>query len=149
MTLDPLDYDPEANPGYHFGRTFYALKQGLRKAFLDNGIDITPEQWFALAFLWKSEGMNQCELAEATTKDRTTITRIVDRLERKGLIVRKRDPKDRRSYNLHPTAKSQELRAVAVPVAKAFRDKVFGGLPHEDIEAVRTILDAIQRRLEE
>ncbi len=149
MTDDSLDYDPEKNPGYHFGRTFYALKQGLRKAFLDHGLDVTPEQWFVLAFLWKNEGMSQCELAEKTTKDRTTITRIVDRLEHKGLIERVRDPKDRRSYRLFPTARSQELRTVAIPVATAFRDKIFGGLPPEDIHAVNRILDAIMRRLEE
>ncbi len=148
MPEAPFACDPEATPGYQLGRTFMALKQGLRRAFLEKGLDLTPEQWTVLAFIWWSGGLSQCELAEKTTKDRTTITRILDRLEKKGLIRRERDAADRRCYRLFSTEKGLSLRAEAAPAVLLFRERVFGCLTPDETTALAAILSKINDRLE-
>lgn len=59
--------------------------------------DLTPPQYAVLNMLWERDGRPFKEFAEALLCTRATITGIIDTLERKGLVVRKPNPGDRRS----------------------------------------------------
>jgi DNA-binding MarR family transcriptional regulator len=71
--------------------------------------DITPEQWSALNQIDQAQGLIQKELAERTGKDKPTTTRILDLLERKGLIYRKTGENDRRSLLVYSTEQGRAL----------------------------------------
>ncbi|WP_242983127.1 MarR family winged helix-turn-helix transcriptional regulator [Clostridium drakei] len=64
---------------------------------------ITTEQWAVLLKLVEKEGINQKLLSKEVEKDQATLTRILDILERKSLIIRKKSPEDRRAFLIYTT----------------------------------------------
>ncbi len=72
---------------------------------------MTRAQWVILARLERQPGMTQNEMAAIVEVEPITIARLVDRLEARGLVARKADPKDRRMWRLH-------LRPAAAPVLR-------------------------------
>lgn len=62
--------------------------------------------------LWAEGGLHQCDLAERLGVEAPTVTRMVQRLERGGLIDRRPDPDDARAVRLYPTQRARLLEAV-------------------------------------
>lgn len=150
MKLDDVFvYDPERAPGFLISRTAMRLRLGLRRVFAENGQDVTPEQWGVLLCLWREEGLSQCELAERTVKDRTTITRILDLLEKKGLAERRRDPEDRRTFRIHLTEAGRRAREVLLPLVRGYAEKIYADLGTAQFAALREIMGNINARLDE
>ncbi|HZE22339.1 MAG TPA: MarR family transcriptional regulator, partial [Desulfobaccales bacterium] len=88
-------YSPQDSLGFIVYRTALALKSALQRCFKENGYEITGEQWAIIRHLWEEEALSQRELAEKTSKDKPNITRMLDALEKKHLIFRQADPRDR------------------------------------------------------
>src|SRR5687768_6069159 len=66
-------------------------------------IDVTVEQWVLLKIIHENEGLSQTVLAEKSHRDPASITRTLDLLEKKRLILRQPIPENRRQYNLKLT----------------------------------------------
>ncbi len=81
--------------------------------FRQNGLEISPEQWTVLIFLWEKDGVTQQELCNATFKDKPSMTRLIDNMERQHLVVRISDKKDRRTNLIHLTTDGKELEEKA------------------------------------
>ena len=67
---------------------------------------MTRAQWVILKRLFRTPGLSQNELAAIVEVEPITIGRLIDRLEARGLVERRRDPKDRRIHRLHLKPKS-------------------------------------------
>jgi MarR family transcriptional regulator for hemolysin len=63
--------------------------------------DMTRAQWGILIWLERQPGISQKELAELLEVEPITVARLVDRLERRGMVERRPDPRDRRIWRLH------------------------------------------------
>ena len=75
---------------------------------------MTRAQWVLLKRLDRTPGLSQNELASLIEVEPITVGRLVDRLEARGLVERRDDPRDRRIHRLHLTAKSKPiLREIA------------------------------------
>ena len=85
------------------GKASTAIARRLQKKFNEAGISVTIEQWSVLYHLWKADGMNQQELCSATFRDKPSITRLVDNLEKLALVKRVSDEKDRRVNKIYLT----------------------------------------------
>ena len=98
----------EKNHGYLLARAHqyfsFCLKEKLNK------YKITPPQLGMLAFLWKNDGINQIQLGSRMNKDRTTISGIIDRLEKEGLVIRRKNPDDRRTHLIYLTPRAFDLK---------------------------------------
>lgn len=143
-----FSYDMDNAVGYAIGHTAARLKIGLRRLFLAAGHDITPEQWVVLYRLHETQGLTQCGLGERTVKDRTTITRILDRMEAKDLLVRRRDHHDRRSQRIFLTPEGKTLVTRLVPLVQEYAAEAFADVPSDDRDALRRILANIEARLD-
>lgn len=71
--------------------------------------ELSPPQGFMLRVVIERPGLLQSQLAEALTISRPTATRLLDGLERKSLIGRRRAENDRRECLIYPTAAAQKL----------------------------------------
>jgi DNA-binding MarR family transcriptional regulator len=94
--------------GALMGKIHRAMKrfmEGQMKNF-----DITPPQFEVLLTLWEKDGRALNELGKLLARDGPTITGIIDRLEKKELVLRRRDAADRRCIRVQLTAKAQGLR---------------------------------------
>ncbi|MEF3697829.1 MarR family winged helix-turn-helix transcriptional regulator [Desulfolutivibrio sp.] len=146
---DVYVYDPEQAPGFLISRTAMRMRLNLRRLFLENGLDVTPEQWGVLLCLWREEGLTQSGLADRTVKDRTTITRILDLLEKKGLAQRRKDASDRRTFRIHLTEAGRQARKELFPLVQGFAGKIYADLHEADLSALQSIMAKINNRLDE
>lgn len=96
------------------------MKFELEQSFLNNGYDITAQQWMVLSIIYENEGINQNELALKSKKDKTNIARIVDKLKNKNYIERISSSNDKRALNIFTTIlgknTKEELSKLAIDV---------------------------------
>ena len=76
------------------GKASIAIARRLQKKFNASGINLTIEQWSVLYHLWKQDGASQQELCNASFRDKPSITRLVDNLEKLNLVKRVSDEKE-------------------------------------------------------
>lgn len=121
----------------------------LRRRFDQHArlIGVTRPQWRALTALTRREGLQQAELAELLEVEPITLCRMVDRLEDAGLVERRRDPSDRRAWNLYLTPKSRPL----IEQLHAIADDVFtvalADLPEDAVAALSDTLLRVRANL--
>lgn len=110
-------------------------------------IGITRPQWRALTALSRVEGINQGGLAERLEVEPITLCRMVDRLEEAGHVERRRDPNDRRAWNIYLTDRSRplldQLRAIGDDVFAA----AFDGFAPDERAALAEMLDRLRLNL--
>ncbi len=107
----------EQSAGYlanHMARLF---ARGLQARIRPLGL--TTGTFPALLELWEQEGLTQRELVERLDIEQATMANTLARMERDGLVVRKKDPADGRIQRIWLTAKARGLRAPALRAAMA------------------------------
>ncbi|HZH97003.1 MAG TPA: MarR family transcriptional regulator, partial [Flavisolibacter sp.] len=100
------------------GKASTAIARRLQKKFNTNTLNLTIEQWSVLYHLWKEDGKSQQELCNATFRDKPSITRLVDNLEKLGLVKRMPDEKDRRINKVFLTSTAQMLQEQTMELAE-------------------------------
>jgi len=92
--------------GYHLRRTQVAIFQHFTRTVTSKE-DITPGLFGMLQVIAANPGLGQSRLAETMEVDRSTIVKVVDRLEDRGLIMREPSATDKRSHRLRLTDKGR------------------------------------------
>lgn len=110
-------------------------------------VGATRAQWKTLTMLSRHEGINQGALADLLEIEPITLTRMIDRLEDSGLVERRRDPSDRRAWQLYLTERSKPLLADLRIVADEMLEQTLAGIDHADRERLGDILNAIRANL--
>src|SRR5690606_24247718 len=93
-------------------------------------------------------GMSQRELAARVGVEGPTIARLIDALERQGLVERRQANGDRRANELHLTAAAQPLLAEIDRTATQLRHELLGDIPAESLATCITVLRRIGDRLD-
>jgi DNA-binding MarR family transcriptional regulator len=112
-----MSFDFEQVIGFWVNRASFLLRRELAQRFAREGHRVTPEEWALLMMLWWRDPQTSAELTERTIRDRTTVTRLLDGLVRKGLVRRGADARDRRRVVVSLTRHGRDLEAALVPVA--------------------------------
>ena len=111
------------------------------------GLDISLDQWLVLGPIWKNEGIAQKDIAEYCGKDKTSITKIINTLEKKNLVVRVPDQLDHRVKRVVLSNKGKELFLNVLPVIEETRDELRSGISDKEIESLITELTKVYRNL--
>jgi MarR family transcriptional regulator, organic hydroperoxide resistance regulator len=135
--------------GRLMGMAGRVLKVRLEKNLAEAGIDLPAEQAILLKILADKEGVNQQDLTFHMFCDKTAITRWIDALEEKKLVVRKPDKVDRRQNLLFPTKKGKALVAKIIRVALKTDGEAMQGIDPKKVEICREVLIQARRNLEE
>ena len=121
------------------------------KRFVQNshthGLEISLDQWLVLGPVWKNDGISQKDISEYCGKDKTSVTKIIDTLEKKNLVVRVTDQLDHRVKRVVLSQKGRELFLSALPVMAQTRDELRSGISDKEIEALKSILNKIHKNL--
>ena len=91
----------------------------------------------------EKEGINQQELSNFSDRDKTSITRLIDSLEKKNIVVRVPDRSDRRNKLIYLTKKGRDLEQGLGQVAVNVMEKALSGLTDEHIETSMITLKKI------
>ena len=121
----------------------------LRRSFdvRARDIGVTRAQWQVLTTLLRHEGVNQGGLAELLDVEPITVCRMVDRLQEAGLVERRADPADRRSWRLFLAPRAHDLLAELRPLADALIEDALTGIDQDERDQLRDLLDRIRDNL--
>lgn len=119
------------------------LSKHLQHALSNNNIDITVEQWRILFYLWKEDGVNQRELAITANKEKSTITRQIDVLEKKNLIERRSHVSDKRNKLIFLTKKGKEMEFLALESARKITKKAEENISSEELKIFKKVITQI------
>ena len=129
------------------GMASTAVARRLQKNFRKAGLEITIEQWSVLYHLWKEDCLSQQELCNRTFRDKPSITRLIDNLEKQSLVRRLASKKDRRINLVCLTDAAKELQDVTLNIANQTMDEALAGVKKEDIEIVKQVLQRVYDNL--
>jgi DNA-binding MarR family transcriptional regulator len=103
----------------------------------------TLQVWRVLAALREGDGRRMGDLSETTSIEVSTLTRLVDSMEKKGLVARRRDAGDARVVALHVTPAGRRLTQRITPIAERYESVALAGFTAAEAD----ILKAALRRL--
>lgn len=137
----------ETSFGRILGVAHTSLFRYLSKLMREQNLPITPEQFSVLSYLWQQDGLQQTELATCTDRNRANVTRIVDILEREGIVERRDDVNDRRVFRIYLTDKGKSLRELTAKCAEQSIVDSLQGLTKEEIDTCVKVLWKIKSNL--
>jgi DNA-binding MarR family transcriptional regulator len=129
------------------GKASTAIARRLQKNFKLNNVDITIEQWSVLYHLWKDDGMSQQALCDATFRDKPSITRLVDNLEKLKLVKRVASKDDRRINMIYLTPEAQQLQEQTMEIANQTLNEALSGVTNGQIEIAKEVLQQVYENL--
>lgn len=137
----------EQIPLHWVNRLGFLVRRDLTSVFRAAHHRISPEEWAILLVLWKHSPQTPGALSDVTFKDRTTITRLLDGMVRKGLVSRSADASDRRRTVVAVSAKGTALQPELVALARGVINRALADIPPEDIETTTRTLRAMTENL--
>lgn len=129
------------------GKASTAIARRLQKKFNASGLNLTIEQWSVLYHLWKADGKSQQELCNATFRDKPSITRLVDNLEKLNLVKRVPDESDRRINKIYVTKEAKKLQEQTMQLAEETLNEALEGVPAEQINLCKEVLQQVYDNL--
>ena len=134
--------------GFRVARIARRLRQAVDAELRVLGL--TEATWRPLVYVRRlGDGVRQKELATALSIEGPSLVRLLDSLERRGLIERRADESDRRARGIHLTRSGRELAKRAAKVGGEVQARMLADVPTEDLEACLRVLGSIERELEE
>ena len=129
------------------GKAGTAIARRLQKNFKQAGVEITIEQWSVLYHLWKEDGQSQQQLCDATFRDKPSITRLVDNLEKLGLVKRTAAKDDRRINKICLTPEAEKLQEQSMEIANQTLNEALLGVTNGQIEIAKEVLQKVYENL--
>jgi DNA-binding MarR family transcriptional regulator len=129
------------------GKASTAIGRRLQKNFKQAGIDITIEQWSVLYHLWKEDGQSQQQLCDATFRDKPSITRLLDNLEKLKLVKRVGCKDDRRTKKIFVTPQARTLEQSSMEVANQTLNEALKGVTAKQLEVAKHVLQVVYDNL--
>jgi DNA-binding MarR family transcriptional regulator len=129
------------------GKASTAVARRLQRNFKVAGVDITIEQWSVLYQLWKQDGQSQQELCNSTFRDKPSITRLVDNLERLRLVRRVASKEDRRINMIYLTEFARKLQDQTMGLANQTLNEALDSVSPDEIEICKMVLQRVYDNL--
>ena len=141
-------FTPENLNGNLSGRTHSAFNRALLNNFRKNNIALTKEQWTILGVLWQDDGCSQQTLADKTYRDKPSITRLIDNLEKEDLVERRPHAKDRRLNLIFLTSKGSQIKKRVIEIANQTLSDATKGIDPENLKIIKATFLQIYDNLE-
>jgi len=132
--------------GQLMGMLHRALRRGYDRQLKNFGL--TPCQFEVLMVLWEEDSILLSELGRRVSRDGPTITGVIDRMEKKMLVKRKRDSHDRRAVRVILTSKSKSMKEQLSMTKKQILEKIIKNLSTKEIAHLETILVKMMKNVE-
>lgn len=127
-------------PGHLIRRLHQISTQTFQHKMQDAGHEITPVQFATLEALHSHPGIEQAQVASIIAYDRATIGGVIDRLEQKGLIIRKVSLRDRRAREVSLSDTGQKTYTQIAPIVKELQNSILQNLNHQEQQEIISLL---------
>lgn len=125
-----------------------AITRRLQKNFRDSGLEITIEQWSVLYHLWENDGLSQQDLCNLTYRDKPSVTRLIDNLEKQKLVKRVASKEDRRKNIVTLTDNALSLQQTTFELANKTMEEALAGIKKSDVAVVKEVLHKVFTNLQ-
>jgi DNA-binding MarR family transcriptional regulator len=105
------------------------------------------QMWRVLAALREGDGRRMGDLSETTSIEVSTLTRLVDNMEKKGLVARRRDAVDARVVALHVTPAGRRLTQRITPIAERYENVALAGFTAAEADSLKAALRRLYRNM--
>jgi len=133
--------------GVFLNLVHFRFKQYLSAIFAKHGYDLTPEQFLVLDTLWDDGVLSQQELADILKKDKNSVTKLIDALERKRLVERIHDKIDRRLNLIHITELAKSMKDNITDIALDCTNQIIKDIPEEDLNVFVSVLNKMAENM--
>jgi DNA-binding MarR family transcriptional regulator len=135
------EFDPLDCPFYLISRATLVLTASFKKAFAAAGVGIVRPAYLGVLWcLWKEEGLKTIDLGRCAGLEPSTMTGLLDRMERDGFVRRSSDPGDRRVQVIHLTENGRKIQETVVRMVDETLALMFQGISDEDIARTNEVL---------
>ena len=112
-----------------------------------SSIGLTRSQWWLLTYLFFKDGINQSELGILMDMEKAPLSRLLDRMEKKGWVIRKNESKDRRTKNIYLSETIKPLISSMRDKAAEYRSESLSILTDKDRNKLKAILQILKKDL--
>ncbi len=109
--------------------------------------DLTGVEFLALRTLWENDGISPSELALRISLDGPHVTSTLNTMEKKSLVRREKNLRDRRKVNVWLTPKARQYRARLIPRVMQLSEAAARGIPTAELEVLHRVLQRMQENL--
>jgi MarR family transcriptional regulator, organic hydroperoxide resistance regulator len=126
------------------GLAFWRMKHAFERE-----VGLSTATWFLLSTLIEEDGISQGEVSHRFEVDPSRITRLAQRLEKEGLLRRKRDPEDNRVVRMHATEEGRRLVESRQERREGFEEGIRRELGQEELAEFRRVLGVVARLMKD
>jgi DNA-binding MarR family transcriptional regulator len=148
MKIKDSHIDFEKSIGPWLGRTMKMVDYHMLETFQKAGLDLTKEQMVILKKLHYQDGLNQNELAFLTYRDKSSLARLLSKMETKGYIIRKQNVVDKRINEVFLTEEGRMVYEKTRPVIKDMIKLMETGIAKEEKQQIINTLKKVQKNFE-
>ena len=128
-------------PYYLISRVSLVVTAALKKEFTSSGVEqVKPAYLGVLMSLWQEDGLKVIELGKKAGLEPSTMTGLLDRMERDGLVVRAPDSRDRRVLRIYLTNTGRQVREPVRKVIEQVLSAIFAGISPDEIAQTKHLL---------
>jgi DNA-binding MarR family transcriptional regulator len=127
-------------------KAHYKLTNHLKLKFKEQKVNISPGQTGILFLLERKDLRSMSELSRILEIDNSAITRLVDRLEKSGLVRRQSNSADRRQYLIEITGKGMQQISAARKISNAANTKIREGFSDKEIEIFQRVMASFDHK---
>ena len=131
--------------GFALAKACRAHRTQVGAALAEVGLHVGQEM--VLLELWKEDGLKGGELAARLGVEPPTVSRMLGRLEGCGLLERRRDPEDARSFRVCLTDKGRDLQGPVEDLWRRVEDRAFEGMSEEEKLLLKGLLSRVRENL--
>ncbi|WP_075366764.1 MarR family winged helix-turn-helix transcriptional regulator [Desulfosporosinus metallidurans] len=143
--MDEMNNDNRSGPSkyvcYKLSRVMRKVNRYYESYFSHYGI--TPSQFYVLSVVWEKDGVKFKDLAKSLEMDGSTLTSILDRMERLELVERRDDPEDRRSLLVFLKEKGKQNIAEITCLAEKLNQEIKERFSGEEFATFERVLEKI------
>ncbi len=148
MKSEESNVDFENSIGPWLGKTVKILEYYLQERFNDHNLDLTKEQMIVLKRLHDKDGLSQNELAFLTLRNKSSLTRLLSKMERKNYIIRKQCKEDKRINHVFLTEFGEETFKKTKPAIKEMIATMEQNISNSDKQQMIKTLKKIQHNFD-
>jgi DNA-binding MarR family transcriptional regulator len=142
--------NPTDCPYYLISRITLQITSALKKQFASIGIaEVKPAYLGVLFTLWRKDGLKVVALGRQAGLEPSTMTGLIDRMEKSGLVYRNADPNDRRIQRVYLTEDGKAVEKLTMESIDQVLLKIFNGISGQELSQTMDLLKRVLKNAQE
>jgi len=136
--------DPRACPFYLVSRVTLVMTSALKKRLTEANVPhVKPAYLWSLISLWNEDALKVVDLGKRSGLEASTMSGLLDRMERDGLVTRVPDPSDRRVLRINLTDEGRRVRDPVIREVERLLSEMLDGISDDEIARTTNLLQRI------